>query len=351
FSMWTNYFDLILEWSAWMPSKIEALRGLCVVIPCSFTLSPQYESWLTASCKGIWMKRWSQVFDSSLTGTGFNEIPGNLTGNLEHKECTTVLNDLPYLNHYFYFRLECGSSLKFSFSESVRIVTKDDPSQPTLTPATVEVMEGTSVNLICSAAAPCPTLPPTLTWTPTLTGSMQDFPEPQNQVLTSVMNFTVSHVHHGEEITCTALYKQKPGMSEKSSQKSLTVTVFYSPKNTSVSVRPSFSVVQDSSVSLTCSSSANPYVLSYNWYRVIGEQVTQIGAGKSLTLDGKASDSGEYYCEALHALGMEKATVLVVQFACKCEYVHCLLYICLLVVLYLTTGELVKIGVPMFYRS
>ncbi|KAL0984792.1 hypothetical protein UPYG_G00146980 [Umbra pygmaea] len=392
---------LCQDWIASVPQYIEVLSGLCVVIPCSFTLETNYEALLTASCKGIWRKGWrgTHVFDSSLTGTGLNAISGNLTGNLQQKECTTVLNDFKYyFNDYVTFRLECDNELKYNYPQRVEIETKEYPSNPTLSPATVDVMEGTSVSLVCSAAATCPTLPPTLTWTPTLTDSVQYFPESQNQVLTSAMNFTASHVHHGEEITCTALYKRQAGKSDKSSKTSLIITVLYSPKNTSVSVSPSSSVVQGHSVTLTCTSNANPSIDQYKWYRVIGEQVTSVGdrsmltvqvpaddsyfyceaindhgtqnssviqldgmyppmntsvsvspsgpliegssvmlscsskanpavknftwyrvngtegvavgSGKCLILDSKASDSGEYYCEALHALGMEKATVI-----------------------------------------
>nr|XP_046169392.1 vascular cell adhesion protein 1-like isoform X2 [Oncorhynchus gorbuscha] len=186
---------------------------------------------------------------------------------------------------------------------------QENPSQPTLSPATVHVMEGTSVSLICSAAAPCPSLPPTLTWTPTLSDSVEDLQVTPNRVITSILNFTASHVHHGEKISCTALYKRQAGKSDKSSKTDLTVAVLYSPKNTSVSVSPSDSVVEGSSVTLTCSSNANPAVGRYNWYRVIGEQVSTVRASRMLTVQVPADDS-YFYCEAINDHGTEKSSVI-----------------------------------------
>ncbi|XP_042162654.1 sialoadhesin-like [Oncorhynchus tshawytscha] len=301
-----------------MPQNIEALSGSCVNIPCSFTLGSGYESFLTASCKGIWRKGWTgvQVFDSSLTGTGLNTIQGNLTGNMQQKECTTILNDLTsYLNDYFSFRIECDNYLKYNFPELVTIYAKENPSKPTLSPATVNVMEGTSVSLICSAAAPCPSLPPTLTWTPTLSDSVEDLQVTPNRVITSILNFTASHVHHGEKISCTALYKRQAGKSDKSSKTDLTVAVLYSPKNTSVSVSPSDSVVEGSSVTLTCSSNANPAVGRYNWYSVIGEQVSTVRASRMLTVQIPADDS-YFYCEAINDHGTENSSVIQLDRMC-----------------------------------
>nr|XP_029482644.1 sialoadhesin-like isoform X1 [Oncorhynchus nerka]XP_029482653.1 sialoadhesin-like isoform X1 [Oncorhynchus nerka] len=302
---------LCLDFAALMPQNIKALSGSCVNIPCSFTLQSRFESFLTTSCKGIWRKGWPgvQVFDSSLTGTGLNTIQGNLTGNMQQKECTTILNDLPSFNDYFSFRIECDNYLKYSFPEVVTIYVKENPSKPTLSPATVNVMEGTSVSLICSAEAPCPSLPPTLTWTPTLSDSVEDLQVTPNRVITSILNFTASHVHHGEKISCTALYKQQAGKSDKSSKTDLTVTVLYSPKNTSVSVSPSGSVVEGRYVTLTCSSNANPAVWRYNWYRVIGEQVSTVWASRTLTVQVPA-DYSYFYCEAINDHGTKKSSVI-----------------------------------------
>ncbi|XP_064801562.1 myelin-associated glycoprotein-like isoform X1 [Oncorhynchus masou masou] len=303
---------LCLDFAALMPQNIKALSGSCVNIPCSFTLQSRYESFLTTSCKGIWRKGWTgvQVFDSSLTGTGLNTIQGNLTGNMQQKECTTILNDLTsYLNDYFSFRIDCDHVLRYNFPEYVTIDVKENPSKPTLSPATVNVMEGTSVSLICSAAAPCPSLPPTLTWTPTLSDSVEDLQVTPNRVITSLLNFTASHVHHGEKISCTALYKRQAGKSDKSSKTDLTVAVLYSPKNTSVSVSPSGSVVEGSSVTLTCSSNANPAVWRYNWYRVIGEQVSTVRASRMLTFHVPA-DYSYFYCEAINDHGTKNSSVI-----------------------------------------
>ncbi|XP_031667407.1 B-cell receptor CD22 isoform X3 [Oncorhynchus kisutch] len=81
-----------------------------------------------------------------------------------------------------------------------------------------------------------------------------------------------------------------------------TLTVRYKPKNTSVSVSPSGEIVEGSSVTLTCSSDANPPVDKYTWYK---KNVTSPKAsGQSYSITNIISeDRGEYYCEAENKYG------------------------------------------------
>ncbi|KAG9330767.1 hypothetical protein JZ751_022164 [Albula glossodonta] len=260
----------------------------------------------------------------------------------------------------------------------------DSPPKPKLTPVKVEVTEGSSVSLSCSAAAPCPKLPPTLTWTPRLSDSEDQLQENQDQTksVSSVLTFTASHLHHGQKITCTALYKLQQGDTQKTSEASLTLSVlaaltcssnanppvqsytwykvngtemntvwtgqnltfsvtkpsdsgqyYYPPKNTSVSFSPSGPVLEGSSVTLTCSSNANPPVQSYTWYKVNGTEMNTVGTGQNLTFSvTKPSDSGQYYCEAQNEHGMENSTTALLdisgsgscsrtaaEISCSCE--------------------------------
>ncbi|XP_055770714.1 B-cell receptor CD22-like [Salvelinus fontinalis] len=76
-----------------------------------------------------------------------------------------------------------------------------------------------------------------------------------------------------------------------------TLSITDAPKNTSVSVSPSGEIVEDSSVTLTCSSDANPPVDKYTWYKKNGASLT--GSEKTFLITNiNSEDSGEYYCEA-----------------------------------------------------
>ncbi|XP_036394436.1 myelin-associated glycoprotein-like [Megalops cyprinoides] len=303
------------EWAVWMPQSIEALSGSCVLIPCRFQLKSGWDRDLHRPA-GVWMKGGTNrngdtVIDSSRTR---NRIQGGITGDLLKKNCTTVLNNIPadYSDKYF-FRLECPTALKWTFQPSVQINVRDSPSKPKLTPVKVEVTEGISVSLTCSAAAPCPKLPPTLTWTPRLNDSVDQLQENEDQTksVSSVLTFTASHLLHGQKISCTALYKLQQGDGEKKSEQSLTFSVLYSPKNTSASVSASGSVMLGSSVTLTCSSNANPPVQNYTWYKVDGTEMQTVGSGQNLTFnETEPSDSGQYYCEAQTDHGMENSTTV-----------------------------------------
>ncbi|XP_055767677.1 B-cell receptor CD22-like [Salvelinus fontinalis] len=95
-----------------------------------------------------------------------------------------------------------------------------------------------------------------------------------------------------------------------------TLTVTYGPRNTSVSVSPSGEIVEGSSVTLTCSSDANPPVDKYTWYK---KNVTLPKAsGQSYSITNIISeDRGEYYCEAQNGRGSMNSTALMIIVAGK----------------------------------
>ncbi|XP_064160300.1 Schwann cell myelin protein-like isoform X11 [Anguilla rostrata] len=302
------------EWATWMPQSIEALSGSCVLIPCRFDIQPQFDKDLTAEAKGLWKKGYTNgkvVFDSSRTGTAAeqNTIKGTLIGQLLMKNCTTILDGFPssYSDDYF-FRLEALDKLKYNFPTAVKINAKDSPPKPKITPERVEVMEGTSVSLSCSAAAPCPKLPPNLTWTPRLSDSVNQLQE--NVSVSSVLTFTASHLHHGQNITCRALYTLQQGNIQKMSEASLTLRVLYMPQ---ISGSGSCSRTA-AEISCSCESRGNPSP-SMEW-RVSGlrvtnstdrvireEQLGNTGLRSSLTMHQSQGDTPTLLCVSTNTLG------------------------------------------------
>ncbi|XP_029594750.1 B-cell receptor CD22-like [Salmo trutta] len=90
----------------------------------------------------------------------------------------------------------------------------------------------------------------------------------------------------------------------------------YAPKNTSVSVSPSGEIVEGSSVTLTCSSDANPPVDKYTWYKK--NEASPKASGQSYSITNISSeDRGEYYCEAQNGNGSMNSTALMIIVAVK----------------------------------
>ncbi|XP_045548022.1 B-cell receptor CD22-like [Salmo salar] len=80
----------------------------------------------------------------------------------------------------------------------------------------------------------------------------------------------------------------------------------YKPK-TIVSVSPSGEIVEGSSVTLTCSSDANPLVDKYTWYKKNAASPKASGQSYSIT-NIISEDRGEYYCEAENKYGRLNST-------------------------------------------
>ena len=84
-----------------------------------------------------------------------------------------------------------------------------------------------------------------------------------------------------------------------------------------MSVSPSGEIMEGSSVTLTCSSDANP-AAKYTWYKRRGDKTPQLLSEETqfVLSSIRSSDSGEVYCTAENELGRSSANILI---DVKCE--------------------------------
>ncbi|XP_077090267.1 sialic acid-binding Ig-like lectin 5 isoform X2 [Siphateles boraxobius] len=314
------------DFSISLPEKIEALSGSCVIIKCTFEIKKADDKDLTErDATGLWRRDGTNDVVFNSRDHKPNYFKGNITGKLHEKNCTTIFYDVSS-NHNgkYYFRIESGR-LKYSYIKSTSTVNViESPPKPTVRlykdqdededqdQDQDEVLEGKSVSLRCSAETLCSSPPPTLTWSFTPRIPLSESSR-QQELLISDLNFTATHRHHRVTFTCTITYQLQD--KNKTAQDNITLHVQYSPKNTSVSVLPSSSVLEGCSVTLTCSSDANPAVLNYTWSRWSERELLQ--TGNTLTFNRTdPTQSGFYHCKAQNKHGYQESSVMLdIQYA------------------------------------
>ncbi|XP_043086657.1 sialic acid-binding Ig-like lectin 14 [Puntigrus tetrazona] len=307
-----------------LPKKVEALQGSCVFIPCTFDVDKIHENDLTDRAKRIWYKGnpYSVVFDSSSPDTKL--FKGEILGTATQKNCSTRFDNVNQ-NHNgsYFFRLE-DDKLRYSFINNplLQIVVSGSPPKPTLSVfkdqqevmKMEEVMEESSLSLRCSTKIFCPSRPPSLTWTSSLNENITGQQYQSQSELVSDLNFTVSHRLHKVTFTCTATHQLQRNIT---TQRSRMIRVQYAPTNTSVRINPAGLVLEGRSVTLICSSDANPAV-NYTWYRDPEELLNPVQTGPNLTLNNPdPTDRGLYYCRADNKHGSHNTSVLL---DVQCEY-------------------------------
>ncbi|XP_034430284.1 sialoadhesin-like isoform X3 [Hippoglossus hippoglossus] len=161
-----------------------------------------------------------------------------------------------------------------------------------------EIMEGSSVTLTCSSDA---NPAANYTW-------YKRSGDKQVQPLSEETQFVLSSIRSSDsgEYYCTA--ENELGRSSAN----ISITVTYAPKPPSVSASPSAEIMEGSSVTLTCSSDANP-AANYTWYKRSGDKkVPPLSEETQFVLSSiRSSDSGEYYCTAENELGRSSANISI----------------------------------------
>ncbi|XP_063331713.1 B-cell receptor CD22-like [Pelmatolapia mariae] len=213
-----------------------------------------------------------------------------------------VINPLSYQNQHVFSSILPSDSGKYyctadnnlgqKRSESRTIDVKYAPKLPSVSVSpSAEIVEGSSVTLTCSSDA---NPAASYTW------YKEDVINPlsyQNQHVFSSILPSDSGKYY-----CTA----DNNLGQKRSE-SKTIDVKYAPKLPSVSVSPSAEIVEGSSVTLTCSSDANP-AANYTWYKEDENLPKAFGQNFTVT-KFRPEHSGSYYCVAQNKLGRHNSTL------------------------------------------
>ncbi|XP_039516570.1 B-cell receptor CD22-like isoform X2 [Pimephales promelas] len=318
-----------------LPKKVEALKGSCVFIPCTFDVDQEYEKYLTDNAKRKWHKDetpLTEVFNSDQPNAG--SLKGEIFGTPTDKNCTTHFHNVRQSdNGSYFFRVESGQ-LKYSYRKptftQVEIAVIGSPPKPKVSllkdqQNVTEVEEGSSVNLRCSTKIFCSSRPANLTWSSSpehlLDESVTQQQRQEQTELISDLIFTVTPRHHSANFTCSVTHQLRQQITKN---KTRTLRVQYAPKNTSAHVTGSGFVVEGRSVTLSCSSDANPPVLNYTWYRDTEEPLKPVQSGQNLTISNTdPTHSGRYVCTAQNEQGTQNASVMLdVQYAPKNTSAH-----------------------------
>ncbi|XP_030284101.1 B-cell receptor CD22-like [Sparus aurata] len=179
---------------------------------------------------------------------------------------------------------------------------EDFPSPPVYAPKlpsvsvspSAEIVEGSSVTLTCSSDA---NPAAKYTW-------YKENGDPDLQPLSKEPQLVFSSIQSSDsgEYYCTAENELGRRTSEY-----IYINVTYAPRLPSVSVSPSAEIVEGSSVTLTCSSDANP-AANYTWYKENEDSPNASGQIFTIT-DIRAEHSGNYYCEAHNRRGHHNSTL------------------------------------------
>ncbi|KAK7123901.1 hypothetical protein R3I93_022111 [Phoxinus phoxinus] len=170
-------------------------------------------------------------------------------------------------------------------------------------------MEETTVSLSCSAEAPCPKHPPTISWTyipesAHITTQLQEKPDKTLSVF-SDMTFKASYMDHRKNISCTATY---PRITSNDSTVETTVMlqVLFPPKETRITIDQSASVSVGTNVTLTCKSKANPSNnMTFYWHK--RGQENHLDLGEQLIFTVNRSSGGWYFCIAKNEHGIQRS--------------------------------------------
>ncbi|XP_041425646.1 sialic acid-binding Ig-like lectin 14 isoform X1 [Xenopus laevis] len=290
-----------------MQKHVTVQKGLCVHIPCHFTV-PKGEI-LSPTATGIWSTyRTKLVSSADSKKTRFT-----LTGEVSKGDCSLLINEAKLEDTGTYkFRLEDTLSYTYnSIQPNIKVTDLWNISkkEPYISPNR-SMAAGEEVMLTCTAPEWCTGIAPVFTWkgsiriTETRTNALL---HPYTSTYMSNITFTPSQQDHNTSLICTVTYGQVSAIT------SIILDVEYPPsmnitmpgyERLLTQENKSVTVIEGESLNIWCTVTSNP-MANVTWSTEDG-LILSTTINKSLTLalrNISLSNAATYRCLAWNSHG------------------------------------------------
>ncbi|XP_071969510.1 B-cell receptor CD22-like [Engystomops pustulosus] len=286
------YLGSVCQWWTF-PSRITALLGSCVEIPCTYHGHKSGTVW--------YLYRYSDYLeilntkDSSSVMEEYRDRTSLVPGD---KSCTLRIDPVRWEDDGWYYPGITNNRRINAYSQEYKTIhlnVKDSLAEIYL--EVLEVLKEGEATIIRSVVYhTCGTSPPDLQWN-----------KPGRVIKKSVdlmyglwreesaLTYTPSYEDDGSLIQCTATHP-----NGQRTEGSGTLKITYIPKNVAITVIGKDEVMEGSDVTLQCNSVSRPDVSEYEWYK--GE--TRLpDRGREMTVRSVTRDMELYSCAARNTVG------------------------------------------------
>ncbi|XP_056399361.1 sialic acid-binding Ig-like lectin 13 [Hyla sarda] len=300
-------------------SPISVQRGLCVHIPCTFTVPTKIR--LTTRANGFWYRLNSQrkltLVASRENGRSYTNGRVHLIGNVTRGDCSYYIEEpLRQDQSYYVFRMEDIQTKLTYMNIFPYVVVRELTEKPKI--SSPRLLDGKEVTLTCTSPGKCRNILSRISWEGTPTGVRQNIYnityQDGSRTFHSNITFTPRKSHNKSPLFCRVTLEENLTIREKQ-----TLNVEYSPSMDLIiegadTNDPSHVMVKDGdSITLKCVVDSNPnssvslYKDDLVIYQNIRNQTVTLNL-MNITL----SDTGRFQCSAVNEHGVTERTMDII---------------------------------------
>ncbi|XP_077116172.1 sialic acid-binding Ig-like lectin 13 [Ranitomeya variabilis] len=300
--------------------NVMAQVGLCVYIPCTFTIDRNKE--IGPSDKGFW-----KINDRSEGIVASTDNPSGrmfFTGNISDRDCSLLINDvLQSDQNIHFFRFE--GKVMFNYKTNMSSLTVTDlTDKPEISVGTLEANK--EANVTCKSPGVCAGKAPDFTWTSQhgVSSNYNNSYPNRTSIHFSIFTFTPARIDNGKTLGCKVTFPSSKAVT----QETITLNVEYPPNvtiTTKGGVRDNtFIVKEGDSTQMNCTVDSNP-TAEITWLVENEKKEESNGQWLIYNLTNiSLSDAGKYLCKGKNNLGsFEKDINIIVHYPPRTPNINC----------------------------
>ncbi|XP_069804419.1 B-cell receptor CD22-like isoform X2 [Dendropsophus ebraccatus] len=282
-----------------IPAEITALIGSCVEIPCTY-----YPAGTSGPSSTVWYilnsSEYPEILNTKDSSSIMEEYRGRTSLVPGEKSCTLRIDPVRREdeNKHYYPGIAEDKGVNAYQRQAVAVLLHVTDKVNVRILGSGLIPEGEATTIRCTADHSCRSNPPSLKWN-----------KPGKVKKTSVeisggswkeesqLTYMPSYVDDESLVQCTATYPNR-----KKTVRSMTLNIYYAPKNVTVTVIGKDEVMEGSDVTLQCNSFSKPGAFEYEWHK--GKEKSRLlERGREIIVRKVTRDMEPYSCTAINSVG------------------------------------------------